>query len=343
MQRLKMFHLVFFTHLLLITTLFCSAAHGVQITLAWDPSSNSTVTGYKLYWGTQSGQYALLADVGNTTTETVADLQAGTTYYFAATAYNAKGTESTHSNEAAYTVPTGCTYSISPASKTFAQPGGTGTIGVTTQSGCSWTASSGASWLKITSGSTGTGNGTVSYSVSSNTGAASRTSASTIAGRTFTATQAGTQGYTLSVTKSGAGSGTITNNPAGTTFAAGTTVTLTATPNSGSTFSGWSGACSGTSLTCAITMNSNMSVGASFALKTARYSITASAGTGGSISPTGAVLVNKGASQTFTIRPNSGYKVWYWKIDGSYKFISATSYTFSNVTANHTISAYFTR
>jgi hypothetical protein len=90
-------------------------------------------------------------------------------------------------------------------------------------------------------------------------------------------------------------------------------------------------------------MNSNVSVGANFTLKTGTYTIYASAGTGGSIYPAGSVLVNRGASKTFTVRPNYGYRVWYWKIDGSYKFTSATSYTFSNVSANHTISAYFRR
>jgi len=75
----------------------------------------------------------------------------------------------------------------------------------------------------------------------------------------------------LSVIKAGAGSGTVTSSPAGiscgatcfASFATGTAVTLTAAPTAGSTFTGWSGACSGTG-TCAITLNANATVTATF-------------------------------------------------------------------------------
>src|SRR5207247_9764469 len=81
-----------------------------------------------------------------------------------------------------------------------------------------------------------------------------------------------TQLYTLTVTKTGSGGGTVTSSPAGiicgatcsASFASGTSVTLTATPASGSVFTGWSGAgCSGTG-SCAVTMNAAQSVTAPF-------------------------------------------------------------------------------
>ncbi len=72
-----------------------------------------------------------------------------------------------------------------------------------------------------------------------------------------------------------------------------------------------------------------------------QYVITASAGNGGSISPSGSVIVNSGSSQTFTITALSGYAVSAVMVDGT-SIGSATTYTFSNVTANHTISATFT-
>jgi len=70
------------------------------------------------------------------------------------------------------------------------------------------------------------------------------------------------------------------------------------------------------------------------------YTITASATSGGSISPSGTITVNYGDSKTFTITPSSGYKISNVKIDGVSKG-SISSYTFSNITSNHTIEATF--
>ena len=70
------------------------------------------------------------------------------------------------------------------------------------------------------------------------------------------------------------------------------------------------------------------------------YAITSSAGANGSISPAGQVIVNAGASQSFTITPASGYKAAAVTLDGV-SVGEVTSYTFSNVTANHTIAASF--
>jgi hypothetical protein len=117
-------------------------------------------------------------------------------------------------------------------------------------------------------------------------------------------------------------------------------VTLTAAANTNSTFTGWSGACSGTATTCQVTMNANTTVGAAFALRS--YTITASAGTGGTITPSGSVSAAYGSNQSFTVTPRSGYRVRYVLIDGS-NHGALTSYTFSNVMAKHTIKAYFRR
>jgi hypothetical protein len=70
------------------------------------------------------------------------------------------------------------------------------------------------------------------------------------------------------------------------------------------------------------------------------YSITATADVNGSITPSGAVSVNTGATQTFTITPNTGYQVSNITVDGLVVG-GFTSYTFSNVHANHTINASF--
>jgi hypothetical protein len=70
------------------------------------------------------------------------------------------------------------------------------------------------------------------------------------------------------------------------------------------------------------------------------YTITATAGPGGGISPEGNVSVYQGSNKTFTMTPNSGYSVSELRVDGDAKNI-ATSYMFSNVGSNHTIEVNF--
>ncbi|MBF0549359.1 MAG: BACON domain-containing protein [Deltaproteobacteria bacterium] len=108
-----------------------------------------------------------------------------------------------------------CTYAISPTSQSVDAPGGSGTVTVTTDATCTWTAISNDSWLTISSGASGTGNGTVGYSIASNPGA-TRTGTLTIAGQTFTVTQAGSGTCSYALTPASqsfgvsGGSGTLT-------------------------------------------------------------------------------------------------------------------------------------
>lgn len=81
-----------------------------------------------------------------------------------------------------------CSFSLSSNSQTFGASGGSGTVNVITTSGCGWAASSNASFITVTSGASGTGNGVVGFTVASNTGA-TRTGTLTIAGQTYTVTQ----------------------------------------------------------------------------------------------------------------------------------------------------------
>jgi hypothetical protein len=89
---------------------------------------------------------------------------------------------------------------------------------------------------------------------------------------TVTATFA-LQSVTLTVSKAGAGSGTVTSAPSGIScgttclwsYASGTALTLTATPATGSTFTGWSGGCTGTGA-CSVTLTAATTVTATFAL-----------------------------------------------------------------------------
>ena len=105
------------------------------------------------------------------------------------------------------TVAGSCTYSISPTTQSFSSAAGSGTVNVTAGSGCSWTAASNAGWMSITSGASGSGNGTVGYSVQANAGAA-RSGTLTIAGHTLTVSQGGAScSYSISPTSGTAATG----------------------------------------------------------------------------------------------------------------------------------------
>jgi hypothetical protein len=316
---------------------FIGQAHAAQVTLAWDRNAESNVAGYKIYYGNASRDYDWWIDVGDVTSFTLTNLGDGATYYFAATAYDNANPplESTYSDEVSKST---CSYSITPTSNSFGASGGSGSVSVTTQAGCPWDASSGAPWMTITSGSSGTGSGTVNYSIGSNTTANTRTAISTIAGKVFTVNQAAASSYTITAS-SGTG-GTI--SPSGSvSVAQGGSQTFNITANTGYTISSVTvdgvsqGALSSYTFT---NVTANHTISATFTANT--YTISASAGAGGSISPSGAVSVSHGANRSFTITANTGYQVSSVTVDGT-SVGAVTSYTFSNVTANHTISATF--
>jgi hypothetical protein len=244
------------------------ASLAAQVSLAWNASADAGLAGYKLHYGTASRSYTAYSDAGKATSLTVTGLQDATAYYFAATAYDSAGMESSYSTEVSYTTATSCSFTISPTSASMGAPGGRTTVSVTAPATCAWTVADGISWITIASGANGAGNGSVVVAVSSNTGAA-RSAGITVAGNLFSVSQ------------------------------------TAATP-------------------------------------AATYTITASAGTGGAISPSGSVSVASGAPRTFWIRSASGYRISGVDVDG----VSAGTvrfYTFTNVKANHTIRATFVR
>jgi len=98
----------FTTFVLLLVTLFCHSfsASAADVMLAWDPSPDPQVVGYRVYFGVASGSYTNSAPVGLVTNATVTGLVVGTKYYFAATAFDSTGIESDFSNETSF-VPAG--------------------------------------------------------------------------------------------------------------------------------------------------------------------------------------------------------------------------------------------
>ncbi|MGD0885063.1 MAG: fibronectin type III domain-containing protein [Thermodesulfovibrionales bacterium] len=188
-----LFRMVFLLALTLSILFHPHNGYSDQATLTWIPpttNANGTpltdLAGYKIYYGTASGNYSQSISVGNVTTYTVSNLTAGATYYFAVTAYDTAGNQSAYSNQV---------------------------------------------------------------------------------------NDATAQQYTVTTSKLGSGSGTVTSSPSGITcgttcsgsYNEGTVVTLTATPaTKKSTFSGWSGGgCSGTG-TCSFSLNANTTVTATF-------------------------------------------------------------------------------
>lgn len=101
-----------------------------------------------------------------------------------------------------------CTYAISPTSASYAASGGAGSVTVTTnKNSCTWTAVSNTpSWITVTSGSSGTGNGTVGYRVAANAGGA-QSGTMTIAGKTLSITIAAPPTTTTVPPSSGGGGG----------------------------------------------------------------------------------------------------------------------------------------
>ncbi len=91
-----------------------------------------------------------------------------------------------------------CFYTLSSAAANFDLRGGPGSFTVNSSAGCSWSVASNASWLTITGNSSGTASGTVTFTVAANPNPSLRSGTLSIAGRTFSVTQAAF-GVTMSV------------------------------------------------------------------------------------------------------------------------------------------------
>jgi photosystem II stability/assembly factor-like uncharacterized protein len=156
--------------------------------------------------------------------------------------------------------------------------------------------------------------------------------------------QSGSLGnFVLTVSKTGTGSGTVApdsgtivwSGASGTaTYASGTIVNLTATADTGSTFTGWSGDCNSSGQ---VTMDSNKSCTATFILN--QYTVTPSAGTGGTISPNTAQTINYNATTSFTITPNAGYSIA--SVTGCGGTLSGNTYTTGPIISDCTVTATF--
>jgi uncharacterized repeat protein (TIGR02543 family) len=142
----------------------------------------------------------------------------------------------------------------------------------------------------------------------------------TTPGTTATTTTTTIPGTTYSLTTSvPGGHGTIGRNPNQSTFAAGATVTLTATPATGYTFSGWGGNASGTTNPLTVTMNANKTISATFvAATTYTLTVTVSGGVGGTVTKNPSkASYTAGESVVLTPVPAAGYVFHHWAGDAT--------------------------
>ncbi len=141
--------------------------------------------------------------------------------------------------------------------------------------------------------------------------------------------------YTLNIT---ANNGTVAKNPDQLTYDHGTNVELTAIPSTGYSFIDWTGDATGSVNPVIVTMDGNKNITANFGLNS--YTITATAGLNGSINPSGSIVLNHGADQSFSMSANLGYHIADVLVDGI-SVGAVTSYDFNDVSSNHTIEISF--
>ena len=283
LRRSRVLAVAVFVTLGLILTLENTLAHAAQLTVSWSDATPDDHAGFKVERKTgTNGAFAQVTTTGPTVMYHLdTALTAGTNYCYRVRAYNTAG-------DSPYT-PEGCAVAPTPVLRTVtvAKSGtGTGTVGsspsgITCGSTCSATYTSGTSIALSatpTTGSTFTG---WSGACTGTGGCALVLDADKSATAIFALSTPTT--YTLTVSKAGTGTGTVTSSPSGiscgsacsASYNTGTSVTLTAAAATGSTFTGWGGACSGTG-SCVVSMNAARTVTPTFATESlALQSVTA--------------------------------------------------------------------
>jgi hypothetical protein len=90
---------------LLLLVFLPSLGSAASLLVSWNANTESTLAGYRLYYGTQTGTYGTPVSLGKVTSHQLANLSTGRTYYVALTAYDTSGRESTYSSEVNAYIP----------------------------------------------------------------------------------------------------------------------------------------------------------------------------------------------------------------------------------------------
>ncbi len=201
----------------------------------------------------------------------------------------------------------GCTYSISPTNASAPAAGLSSSFNITTSnSGCTWTAVSNAPWITVTNNS-GTGPGTINYTVSANT-ASARIGTITINGQTFTVNQSPGCAYLLTPNNApfGAAGGTGNFN-----VAAGTGCNWTATSNVPwlTVNTGTSGSGNGT-VSFTVTANTGPLRTGIITVNGQTFTVTQTSGCTYTLSSSGTSFNAGGGSGSFSVTTNNSTCSW---------------------------------
>ncbi|MFA5073213.1 MAG: fibronectin type III domain-containing protein [Nitrospirota bacterium] len=323
------------------TNLIVSAVTSSRIDLTWQDNAIDE-SGYKVERATSAGgTYSVIATLGaNITTYSDTGRIQNTMYYYRIRAYKS-------TIYSAYTPVTSATTPILAAPTNL-----TTDVASASQINLSWTDISYETRYDISratsAGGTYSSLGSVNADVTTfqNTGlTVGKTYYYRVRaydGKNYSAYSSVTNQTIRTITVSAGVNGSI--SPTGTVaVASGSNRTFTITPNTGYSISNVLvdnvsvGAVSTYTFT---NVTANHTISATFTATGSSYTITAAAGPNGTIAPTGAINVISGATATFTITPNTGYGIASVLVDGT-SVGTVITYSFANVTANHTISASF--
>jgi uncharacterized repeat protein (TIGR02543 family) len=309
----------------------CSCPFAMQsqsVTLIWDPSTTPDVAGYMVYYGTDGTNFDNALDAGSNITATVANLQPGTTNWFEVVAYDTNNLISRPSNLLQYNVPV-----VTQTLALLANPANGGSLagGGTFAQGSSVTVTATANSGYTFVGWTENG---ILQSTAANYSFALGTNVTLTA--IFTAIPIS---YTVATPVNPANGGTVTG---GGTFAAGSSVTVTATPSSGYAFTNWTenGIVQSTSPNYSFTLAANRNLVANFT-STVTFTVAALANPVSDGYVSGGGTFSAGSTVTVTALPNTGYAFTNWTENG---VIQSTSpnYTFTLATNRNLVANFAT-